>query len=144
MSFKRLLGDPCEHLQIGTTDAQWDEIAQWCLTFCDPMEYRVHGILQARILEWITTPFSRASSQPRDQTQVSFIAEILYQLSHNRSLQMHSIWGIKTSKQVTIMWEVLLGAEQGRVSWRDPGSYLKERMFELGLGKWLIWGENPS
>jgi len=35
------------------------------------MEYTVHGILQARILEWVTFTFSRGSSQPRDQTQVS-------------------------------------------------------------------------
>ena len=37
----------------------------------DPMDYRVHGILQARILEWVAFPFSRGSSQPRDRTQVS-------------------------------------------------------------------------
>ena len=35
--------------------------------------YTVHGILQARILEWVSFPFSRGSSQPRDQTQVSCI-----------------------------------------------------------------------
>ena len=35
---------------------------------------RVHGILQARILEWVAIPFSKGSSQPRDQTQVSCIA----------------------------------------------------------------------
>ena len=34
----------------------------------------VHGILQARILEWVAFPFSRESSQPRDQTQASHIA----------------------------------------------------------------------
>ena len=33
-----------------------------------------HGILQARIVEWVAFPFSRGSSQPRDQTQVSCIA----------------------------------------------------------------------
>ena len=38
------------------------------------MDYIVHGILQARILEWVVFPFSRGSSQPRDQTQVSYIA----------------------------------------------------------------------
>ena len=38
------------------------------------MDYTVHGILQARILEWVAFPFSRASSQPRDWTQVSRIA----------------------------------------------------------------------
>ena len=42
---------------------------------CDPMDYTVHGILQARILQWVVIPFSRGSqsSQPRDQTQVSHI-----------------------------------------------------------------------
>ena len=34
------------------------------------MDYIVHGILQARILEWVAFPFSRGSSKPRDQTQV--------------------------------------------------------------------------
>ena len=39
------------------------KVAQLCLTLCDAMDYRVHGILQARILEWVTFPFSRGSSQ---------------------------------------------------------------------------------
>ena len=38
------------------------------------MDYTVHGILQDRILEWVAFPFSRASSQPRDRTQVPHIA----------------------------------------------------------------------
>ena len=38
------------------------------------MDYTVHGILQARILEWVAFPFSRGSSQTRDHTQVSHIA----------------------------------------------------------------------
>ena len=42
------------------------KVAQSCLTRCDPMDYIVHGILQARILEWVAFPFSRGSSQPRD------------------------------------------------------------------------------
>ena len=49
--------------------------AHSCLTLCDLMDYTVHGILQARILEWVTFPFSRGFSQPRDQTQVSCTAE---------------------------------------------------------------------
>ena len=50
------------------------------------MDYTVHGILQARILEWVAFPFSRGSSQPRDQTQVSHIAgQILQQLSHQEA-----------------------------------------------------------
>ena len=39
------------------------------LTLCDPLDYTVHGILQARILEWVAVAFSRGSSQPRDGTQ---------------------------------------------------------------------------
>ena len=47
---------------------------QSCPTLCDPMDYTVNGILQARILEWVAVPFSRGSSQPRSQTWVSCIA----------------------------------------------------------------------
>ena len=43
-------------------------------TVCNPMDYIVCGILQARILDWVAFPFSRGSSQPEDQTQVSHIA----------------------------------------------------------------------
>ena len=50
------------------------KVTQLCPTLCDPMDYTVHGILQARILEWIAVPFSRGSSQPRDGTQLSHIA----------------------------------------------------------------------
>ena len=54
-------------------------VAQLCPTLCDPMDCSlpgpsVRGILQARILEWVAIPFSRESSRPRDQTQVSCIA----------------------------------------------------------------------
>ena len=47
-----------------------------CPTLCDPMDYSlpgssVHGIFQAKILEWVAISFSRRSSQPRDRTQVS-------------------------------------------------------------------------
>ena len=38
------------------------KVAQSYLTLCNPMDYRVHGILQDRILEWIAFPFSRGSS----------------------------------------------------------------------------------
>ena len=53
--------------------------AQLCLTLCNPMDRSlpgssVHGILQARILEWVAISFSRGSSRPRDQTWASCIA----------------------------------------------------------------------
>ena len=60
----------------------WVKVTQPCLTLCDAMDYTVHGILQARILEWVAFPFSWGSSQPRDRTQISHCRQILYQLSH--------------------------------------------------------------
>ena len=53
-------------------------VAQSCLTLCDPMDCSlpgssVHGIFQARVLEWVAISFSRRSSQPRDRTQVSCV-----------------------------------------------------------------------
>ena len=55
------------------------KLLQSCLTLCDPMDCSlpgssVHGILQARILEWVAMPSSRESSKPRDRTLVSHIA----------------------------------------------------------------------
>ena len=55
------------------------EVTQSCPTLCDSMNcsppgFSVHGILQVRTLKWVAVPFSRGSSQTRDQTQVSGIA----------------------------------------------------------------------
>jgi len=60
-------------------EVKWSEVAQSCLTVCNPMDcspqgFSVHGILQARILEWVPISFSRGSSRLRDQTPVSHIA----------------------------------------------------------------------
>ena len=57
-------------------------VTQPCLTPCDPMHYSppgssVHGISQARILEWEAIPFSKGSSQPRDRTQAALQADSL-------------------------------------------------------------------
>ena len=51
---------------------KWKSLTR--VRLCDPMEYTVHGILQARIVEWVAFPFSRESSQSRNQTQVSHVA----------------------------------------------------------------------
>ena len=58
---------------------KWSEVAQSCPTLCDPMDCSlsgssVHGIFQARVLEWVAISFSRGSSQPRNRTRVSCIA----------------------------------------------------------------------
>ena len=63
--------DELEWLKMSSTRGVKVKVTQLCPTLCDPMDYAVHGILQARILEWVAVPFSRGSSQPRDWTQVS-------------------------------------------------------------------------
>ena len=50
------------------------KVSQSYPTLCDPMDYTVHGILQAKLLEWVAFPFSRGSPNQGDQTQVSCIA----------------------------------------------------------------------
>ena len=67
-------------------------IAQLYLTLCDPMDCRlpgspVHGILQARILDWVSIPFSRGSSLPRDWTQVSCTADRFFTFWATRETQ---------------------------------------------------------
>ena len=42
------------------------KVIQSCPTLYDPIDCTVHGVLQARTLEWVAFPFSRGSSQPRD------------------------------------------------------------------------------
>ena len=66
------------------------KVAQSCPIVCDPMGYTVHGILQARILEWVAFPFSRGSSQPRDRTQVSRIAGRFFTVWATREVRFHS------------------------------------------------------
>ena len=67
-------------------------VAQSCLTLCNPMDCSlpgssVHGILQARLLEWVAFSFSRGSSWPRDPA----LQESLHHLSHQGSLLLRDI-----------------------------------------------------
>ena len=67
-------------------------VAQLCLTLCDHMNYSPpgssgHGILHARILEWVAMPSPRGFSWPRDWTQVSHIAGGLFIIWATREVQ---------------------------------------------------------
>ena len=66
---------PESRRQVQSRDAVKVKVTQSCPTLCYPMDYTVHGILQARVLEWVAFPFSRESSQPRDEETrwISFI-----------------------------------------------------------------------
>ena len=79
------------------------------------MDYTVRGILQARILEWVAVPFSGRSSWPRNQTGVSCIAGILYQLSYqgspsnkqNKAKQSPSQKSVEKNLMINIQWKWL-------------------------------------
>ena len=73
---------------------RYNESENWkslgCVRICDPMDCIVHGILQAIILEWVVFPFSKGSSQQRDQTQVSRIVDRCFTVWATREVQMLS------------------------------------------------------
>ena len=89
---------------------KWSEVAQSCPTPCGPVDCSppgssLHGILQARILEWVAISFSRGSSQPRDRTQVSCIASRCFNLWATR--------GALTLLHETLMHETLMHEKHG-------------------------------
>ena len=73
-------------------------VTQSCSTLCDPMDCSppgasVHGILQARILQWVPIPFSRGSSRPRARTQVSHIAGRFFTIIATKAYSSHLYYG---------------------------------------------------
>ena len=64
------------------------QVAQSCPTLCDPMDYTVHGILQARILEWIAFPSPRFFPTQGSNPGLLHCRWFLYQLSHQGSPQI--------------------------------------------------------
>ena len=86
------------------SEVKWSEVAQSCPTLCDPMDCSlsgssVHGIFQARVLEWIAISFSRGSSRPRNQTRVSCIARRRFTVWATREAQLYCS-EIKTDNQM--------------------------------------------
>ena len=80
------------------------EFAQSCPTLCDPMDYSlthssIHGIFQARVLEWVAISFSRGSSWPRDRTQVSCIVGRCFTVWASREVVV--LIPDKTTRQIT-------------------------------------------
>ena len=107
------------------------KVSHSCPTLCDPMAYIVHGILQARILEWVAFPFSRGSSQPRDWTQVFHIAGRGFNLWATREAP-RNLWA--PGKQLCVP------KSKQQMNWPDAG-----RQEELGsTGPSLGWAEEQE
>ena len=74
---------------------QFSLVTQSCLTLCDPMDcslpgFSVHGIFQARILEWAAISFSRGSPRPRDRMQCSVLADRFFTTEPPRKFSLQS------------------------------------------------------
>ena len=83
-------------------------VAQWCLTLCDPMDYSlpgssVHGILQARIQEWVAIAFSKGSSWPGMKPRFPALhADPLLHMTHHSTLRFCTPknWKFNSSKHM--------------------------------------------
>ena len=109
---------------------QWVKVkvAQSCLTLCNPMDCTVHGILQARILEWVAFPSSRGSSQPRNRTQVSHLAGRGYMVVYSSKFTLKAgifihVNYVKVSHTVASNSLCSHGMEPARLlcPWNSPG-----------------------
>ena len=75
---------------------------------CSLLSSSVHGILQARMLEWVAISFSRGSSLPRDRTQVYYIAGRRFNLHTTREALMTNLDSILKSRDITLSTKVHL------------------------------------
>ena len=88
-------------------------VAQSCLTLCDPMDYSppgssVHGILQARVLEWVAISSSRGSSPPRDRTCISCIDRQILCLGATWEIHDPVLWSKNVSMSLCIIFRGLI------------------------------------
>ena len=81
------------------------KVAQSGLTLCNSRDYTVHGIFQARILEWEAVFFSRRPSQPRDQTQVSCIAGRFFTSRATRKPKNTGVGSLSLLQQIFLTQE---------------------------------------
>ena len=110
-------------------------IPQLYRTLCDPLDCSlpgssVHGILQARILEWVAISFSRGSSQPRDQTLASWIAGRLF-----------TIWATRKAPQVVHWLRIHLpmqGTQVQSLVWKDPTCHVTTKPVYHNYWAWAL------
>ena len=96
--------------RMNSSEVKWSEVAQSCPTLCNPMDYSlpgssVHGIFQARVLEWVAISFTRGYSWPRDRTWVSHIVgrRNVYGLPKKNSKNIER----KSKKELQPIWTAI-------------------------------------
>ena len=113
---------------------KWSEVAQSCLTLCHPVDCSLagsslHGILQARVLEWVAISFSRVSSQPRDQTRVSCIVGRCFNLWATRE-------AMQDTRVQSLGWEI-----PWRRQWQPTPVFLPGKFHgQRSLVDYSLWG----
>ena len=123
------------------------KVTQSCPTLCNPMDYTVRGILQARRLEWVAFPFSRGSSQPRDRSQVSHIAGGFFiswatreaLLRPSKAIMFTSLCqhGCCTLIQKKGIWKYYSQKVSGSVLNQVNNEYIKTRSSWIATGKYI-------
>ena len=140
-------------------------VAQSCSTLCNPMicsppGSSVHGIFQGRILKWITIPFSRGFSRPRDRTQVSRLGGRRFNLWATR--EAHFLYRIQQWRMFILpnpswivphgfyyFYHVLLSFHKqthtkGFCAWFRFSFFIFLDVFTLYLGNITNYEQNPS
>ena len=93
---------------------KWSEVAQSCPTLCDPMDCSsVHGIFQARVLDWVAISFSRGSSWPRDQTWIS----------HTEG-RCFTVWATREAPKFILVFLNVKSLYFTKIKPKEGGSYL--------------------
>ena len=124
-------------------------VAQWCPTLCDPMDCSppgssVHGILQARILEWVVISFSRGSSQPRDGTQVSCIAGRFFTIWATREALLVYIKVKKKNLRERILFQTGLACPNSNQTGTEQTAFRYRQVCIFHLGSVFIHPQAPS
>ena len=137
------------------------EVTHLCPTLCDPMDCSlpgssVHGIFQVRILEWVAIFFSRASSRPRDRTQVSCIVGRPFNLWATRESQwllvgmcLNLLWNISLIHLFTcespLHQAELTHIRHSYIYWMiqimQRASWVNMKRIDTLQGKWTLLGE---
>ena len=135
---------PVSQLPVGLQNRQrWkvkeSKAAQSCPTLCNPKDYNlpgssIHGIFQARVLEWGATAFSRGSSWPRDRTRVCHIAGRRFTVWATREAHRHRLEGHRVARGGRSWWASLAGS-----LCTNSGSCAREAEYKQALPTQPLW-----
>ena len=135
------------NVKVGSQEIPESEVIQSCPTLCNLMDCSlpgssVHGIFQARTLEWVAISFSRRSSQPRDWTQVSRIVGRHFAVWATWEIRGRDAWSNRQIWPWSTKWS---RAKANRVFPREPTGHsehplpkTQEKTLHMDITRWSI------